>query len=45
MYIYKVIVSKKMFLTNFLKNYHDIDTMWNWLLYIMNIELIRGYIF
>jgi hypothetical protein len=26
-YIYQVIVSKKMFLTNFLKNCHDIDTM------------------
>ncbi len=27
MYIYQVIVSKKMFLTNFLKNCHDVDTM------------------
>ncbi len=27
MYIYQVIVSKKMFLTNFLKNCHDLDTL------------------
>ncbi len=35
MYNYQVIVSEKMFLTNFLKNCHDKDTMGKFLLYIM----------
>jgi hypothetical protein len=34
MYIYQLIFSKKMFLTNFFLNCHDLDTKWKFLLYI-----------
>ncbi len=35
MYMYQVIVSKKMFLTDFLKTCHDLNTLGKFLLHIM----------